>query len=412
MHDKKRIKREILVSINYLLERYPAVAIIGARQTGKTTLCQLARRNWKKIDLENEEDFNLVRRDPEFFLQQNPRHIIIDEAQDLPELFRALRVTIDQSRKENGRFLITGSSSPNLVSNFSESLAGRVALVELSTFKATEIAETKSSSLYAAIEDEVNISKIESLSSILSTEALKNAWYRGGYPDASLTDTKKDYVLWMENYRQTYIHRDIRKLFPGLQFETFRNFVSMLSRLSGTILNYSDLARSLNVSQPTVRQYVDIVHSTFVWRKIEPYTRNITKRISKMPRGHVRDSGLLHYLLNIGSYDRLVRDPIVGRSWESFVIEEILKGMQNNLVPCTPYYLRTAHGAEIDLILEGNFGLLPIEIKLGTTVDHRSLHALKDFVKTQQLKAGIVVNNSTKLEWLSDKILQLPATVI
>ena len=177
-------------------------------------------------------------------------------------------------------------------------------------------------------------------------------------------------------------------------------------------MNYADLSRSLSVSQPTVRDYLDIAHGTFIWRKLPPYEKNIKKRIVKMPRGHLRDTGLLHYLLNIDEHEGLTHHPIVGRSWESFVIEEILKGMQNNIIPNQAYYYRTSNGAEIDLILEGTFGLLPIEIKFGTKIDHRSLRTLIEFVDIQKCPIGIVINNSDSIAWLHEKIIRLPATLI
>ncbi len=388
------------------------VAVIGARQCGKSTLCSMIGPGWKSYDLEKEQDYQVVKHDPYLFLQRNPRGIIIDEAQELPAFFPALRVVVDEARQENGRFLITGSSSPDLVSSISESLAGRVAILELGTLKASEMGGASAIDFYSAVEDSICVEKISSLTPAVDRDQLFQSWLRGGYPEAVQRRDKKEYRLWMDNYRATYLHRDIRKLFPGLKIEAYRTFISMLSHLSGTIINYSELARSLAVSQPTAREYVDIAHGTFIWRKIEPFTRNVTKRVSKMPRGHMRDSGLLHFLLNIDSEDDLLQNPIIGRSWEAFITEEILRGMNYSLIPVTPYYYRTHHGAEIDLILEGHFGILPIEIKYGSTIDHRALRALKDFVDDHHLKLGIVINNADSVEWLHDKIIRLPCTVL
>ena len=412
MQDNKMIKRDALDAIRQLLKQFPVVAVIGARQSGKSTLCSMIGQGWKIFDLEKEQDYQAIEHDPYLFFQRNPRKVIIDTAQELAALFPALRVVVDQARQETGRFLITGSSSPDLVSGISESLAGRVAILELGTLKSSETGDAAASDFYGAVEDGIHAERLAGLAPLLDRDHLFRSWFGGGYPEAALKGTPREYRLWMDNYRATYLQRDIRKLFPGLKIEAYRTFLSMLANLSGTIINHSELARSLAVSQPTARQYVDIAHGTFIWRKIEPFTRNVTKRVTKMPRGHIRDSGLLHFMLNIGSEDDLLRHPIVGRSWEAFITEEIIKGMNHALIPVTPYYYRTRHGAEIDLILEGHFGLLPIEIKYGSTIDRRSLRAMKDFIEDHLLELGIVINNADSVEWLDKKILRLPATVI
>ena len=412
MHDIKIIEREIEVKIRFLLTQFPVVAVIGPRQCGKTTVCQRIGENWTCFDLEKDSDFQLISHDPELFLKKHLEQIVIDEVQLLPPLFSALRVSIDSMRSKKNRFLITGSSSPDLLTNISETLAGRVAILELSTLKATERWGTSPSRFYDAIANNINVQQIEQLTCSTSDQQLWDSWLCGGYPEPVFHLAKEAYPVWMENYRSTYINRDIRRLFPRLNIDAFRRFISMLASLSGSILNYAELSRSLSVSQPTVRDYLDIAHGTFIWRKLPPYEKNIKKRIVKMPRGHLRDSGLLHYLLNIDEHERLTHHPIVGRSWESFVIEEILKGMQNNTIPHQAYYYRTSNGAEIDLILEGTFGLLPIEIKFGTKIDHRSLRTLIDFVDNQQCPLGIVINNSDSIAWLHEKIIRLPATMI
>lgn len=412
MYGKIILKRYATSAVQFLLERFPIVGVIGPRQSGKTTLCAQLSGDWKIYDLEKENDFQIIQGDPGFFLEKNPRHVVFDEAQELPSLFPALRVAIDSNRGEMGRFVITGSSSPELLSKISESLAGRIGILELSTFKASESAQMALSPLYRAIEAGIDLKAIQALKSRLSPMKLLGAWLKGGYPAAITSKTQKDIVVWMDNYRTTYLQRDIRRLFPRLNLTAFRTFLSMLSRLSGTIINYAEIASVLQVSQPVVRSYVDIVHGTFVWRKMQAFSKNPKKRVSKMPKGHIRDSGLLHFLLNINSLETLERDPIVGKSWESFVIEEIIKGLNLSLIPYDAYYYRTNHAAEIDLILEGGFGLLPIEIKYGSRMDVRSLRALRDFVRDYGLKTGFVINNASRVEWLGDKIIQIPAVLI
>ena len=217
------------------------------------------------------------------------------------------------------------------------------------------------------------------------------------------------YPLWMENYHSTYIYRDIAKLFPKLNKIAYQRFITLLGKLSGTIINKANLARAIEVSEPTIKEYLTIASGTFIWRELLSYEKNATKTIVKMPKGHMRDSGLLHYLLKINSLDELYSDQIVGGSFEGFVIEEILNGLEATRVTnWDAYYYRTRGGAEIDLILEGPFGILPIEIKYGTHTKLQQLRALNDFVVSRQCPFGLLINQAEMPEWLTPNIYQLP----
>ena len=186
-----------------------------------------------------------------------------------------------------------------------------------------------------------------------------------------------------------------------------------MSSLSGTIINRSQVARSLDVTEKSIRDYLDIAAGSYVWRNIRSYEKSISKSVIKMPKGHFRDSGLGHFIQGIRTRDRLISHPIVGFSFEAFVIEEIIKGVQVLDIPRVAYYYyRTENGSEIDLILEGEFGTLPIEIKLGSTIKQRQLLPLKMFIKNHQLPLGIVINNADHIEMVGDKIIQIPARFI
>lgn len=213
----------------------------------------------------------------------------------------------------------------------------------------------------------------------------------------------------MVNYETTYINRDIARLFPKLDKIAFRRFITMLGELSSKTLNKSDLGRSIGVTEPTVSDYIDIANGSFIWRSIPSFEKNVTKRIVKMPRGHIRDTGLLHHLLHIGSLEQLQSSIIAGFSFEAFVIEEILKGLEDTRVQAQAYYYRTHSGAEIDLILEGSFGVLPIEVKYGSTILSRQLRSMTEFLQEHQLSFGIVINLANKIEWLTKNIIQIPA---
>ena len=194
----------------------------------------------------------------------------------------------------------------------------------------------------------------------------------------------------------------------------FQRFISLLSELSGTIINRAQVGRNLDLSEVSVRHYLDIAEKTFLWRQIPSFSRSKKKSLVKMPKGFLRDSGLIHYLLDIKNREQFLRSRWSGQIFEAFVMEEILKGLNCKLLvdQWRYFYYRTKNGAEIDLLLEGNFGLLPIEIKFSTSVRNRSLMALNQFIKEYSLPFGIVINNSKTVQMLSEKIIQIPASFI
>jgi predicted AAA+ superfamily ATPase len=217
----------------------------------------------------------------------------------------------------------------------------------------------------------------------------------------------------MQQYRDSYINRDIARLFPSLNKINYRRFLNTLSKLSGTIINKSDLARSLEVSQPTVTQYINIAHGTFLWRNMESFTNGHLKSLIKMPKGMLRDSGLLHFLLKIHDLESLYSDPIVGLSFEGFVIEELIRGIDASGATNMDYsFYRTKNGAEIDLIVSGPYGLIPIEIKYGSFTPLNKLHKLREFVESNNLPRGIVINNSNSIEYLAPNIIQIPVNYL
>ena len=394
-----------------LLNNFPALAIIGVRQAGKTTLAKTLGPEFTYFDLERPSHYDRIVHDPEFFFAQYPEHIILDEAQELPVLFNILRGVIDENRMKMGRFIITGSSSSELLSHVSESLAGRIAIIELGTLKTNECYHKSFSPFYELFKTKLSKDNLISGAAPLTIDQVQSCWLRGGYPEPLLKMKKEEsyFDTWMSNYQSTYLNRDIGKLFPKLNKINFRRLLTMLGKLSGTILNKSDLARALDVSEPTIRHYLEIADGTFLWRQLPSFENNITKSVVKLPKGHMRDSGLLHHLLRINSLETLFLDPIVGRSFEGFVIEEILKGIQDaGISNVQPYYYRTRSGAEIDLILEGNFGVLPIEIKSGKTIVRKNLKTLSDFIEEHQLPFGMVINQSNQVEWLTPSIIQVP----
>lgn len=413
-------KRLLTQKIKLLLELFPAVAIIGSRQCGKSTLVRAIAPDWKYYDLDRPDDFQLISNDPLGFFSRQKDKVIIDEAQQFPELFQILRSIIDQDRSKTGRFLLTGSSSPDIVKGLSESLAGRIATVELWPFKMVEFYDKPLPKIYSLLIDKqvqnpFNRKELSQLTTDINLDQMYEHWLNGGYPEPRIKSKKQPvfHGLWMDEYFNDYIRRDIQRLFPRLNSFNFRRFIQSLSFSSGKILNQSTIARALEISSVTAKEYLDILHNTFIWRNLRSYEKNTLKQVQKMPKGFFRDQGILHHLLKLDDLDQLLLHPEAGTSFESFVIEEIIRGFQCTSQSAIDFnFYRTRDKSEIDLIVDGPFGTIPIEIKLGTKVKPQMLKPMKTFMLETKAKLGILVNNSDKIEWLTDDIVQIPAVYL
>jgi len=393
-----------------LLTLFPAVAIIGPRQCGKTTLLGTLPKAWTRIDLERVADYQAVARDPDLFLRLHPDLVAFDEAQMLPGLFAALRVAIDQHRDRPGRFVLTGSSSPDLIRSVSDSLAGRIGLIELAPFSLAETHPKAGPGLVELVarRDTSPGDLVHGLALRCSVKEAHEYWFRGGYPEPWVKRSERFTRLWMDNYVRTYLYRDVGRLFPGVDQDRFGLLVHLLAGLSGTILNLAEMARSLGVSQPTVSRYIEIAHGTFLWRRIPAFSRQAKKRIARRPKGYLRDTGLLHHLLHIADPEALATHPLRRASWEGCVVEELLRGFAALGIACEPFHYRTAGGAEVDLVLEGEFGLVPVEIKCTQAVRERELGPLRDFVQEHRCRMGVVINNDETPRLYDDKLVGVP----
>lgn len=402
-------ERNIHAKCRKLLEWFPVVVILGARQVGKTSLAKQLGKQWTYLDLEQPADLDRLSYDPNFFFTENPDSVILDETQEYPAIFKILRGVIDSNRDKKGRFIITGSSSPSLISEVSETLASRVAIVELGTLKCNEFYDLPLSPFYSLFESDLTKNLPIEGTAPLSREQIQRLWFYGGYPEPLTTDDAEQHSFWMDNYRNTYLNRDVAKLFPKLDRQSYRRFLTMLCKLSGTIINKSQVGRAVEASESSIRDYIEIANGTYIWRVLNSYEKSVAKSITKMPKGYIRDAGLLHYLLGIHNLENLKSDPIIGASFEGFVCEELVKGLEAlNITNWNVHYFRTRGGAEIDIIIDGPFGVLPIEIKYGSTVKRSSLKSLISFVKDNNLPMGMVINQCDQVEWLTPEIVQIP----
>lgn len=322
-----------------LLAQFPAVAILGPRQVGKTTLAKQIAAAGKKdciyLDMEKAADRNRLQ-DAHTYLQNvQDKCVIIDEIQLMPNLFSELRPVIDEHRKP-GRFILLGSASPALVKGVSESLAGRISYTELTPV--------------GILEAPKNIAR-------------QKHWLRGGFPEALLAKTNEDAARWMNNFIRSYVERDIDLLFGvNLSSNTMQRLWTMLAHTNGSVWNAETFSRSLGITAPTVLRYLDYLEGGYMIRRLPPWFANVKKRLVKSPKVYVRDSGLLHNLLKLHNTDDVLSHPVAGTSWEGYVIEQVHQCRKQDI---QLYYYRTHDGAECDLVLvKGIKPVCCIEIKL------------------------------------------------
>lgn len=333
------IARKLHARIRELMRDFPAVAILGPRQCGKTTLAlAIAKETGPSIyvDLESPSDARKLT-DPEIYLRQHQdRLVCLDEIQRQPDLFPLLRGLIDAHRR-GGRFLILGSASRDLIRQSSESLAGRIAYLELTPFLLSEVAAP----------------------SPVDPSLEQALWLRGGFPESYLARDSAASLEWRENFIRTFLERDIPQLGFNIPAETLRRLWRMLAHLHGQQLNSSRLGEAIGVSHTTVRSYLDLLSQTFMIRLLQPQHANLKKRLVKSPKVYVRDCGILHALLQIDDREELWGHPVYGVSWEGFVIENLISELDR----WTPTFFKTAAGAEIDLVFTKGRKRIAVECK-------------------------------------------------
>ncbi len=327
-------RNDYLNKIKYLMENNPVVGLIGPRQVGKTTLARYLAEQYSAttfFDLENPVDLSRLT-EPMLALKDLTGLIVIDEIQHQPELFKVLRVLVDEP-KQKRKFLVLGSASPVLLKQTAESLAGRIAYVEIEGFSLQEV----------------------------GIEHLKKRWLRGGFPRAYLANGQTASVEWRQNFIRTFLERDLPQLGINIPAITMRRFWMMLAHYHGQIWNASEFGRAFGMSDKTVRDYLDILTSTFVVRQLAPWWENISKRQVKSPKIYLSDSGLLHTLLGLDNWEELQCHPKVGASWEGFAMNTVLTQLK---IPIEETFFWSAYsGAEMDLVVMKGNSRLGFEFK-------------------------------------------------
>lgn len=351
------LQRHLLALLTEEVQHSAAVALLGPRQVGKTTLALEVARTLPSIylDLESERDRAKLAQ-PELYLADHlDKLVILDEVHRAPGLFPVLRGLIDQARrsgKRAGLYLLLGSASLDLLQQSGETLAGRIAYLELGPLSVVE-------------------------TGAIQTDTL---WLRGGFPESLTAPSEARSLRWRQNFIRTYLERDIPQFGPRIAAETLRRFWTMLAHHQSGLLNVAQLARNLGVDAKTAQSYIDLLCDLLLVRRLQPWHVNMGKRLVKSPKVYVRDSGLAHALLDIGTKETLLSHPVVGASWEGFVIENLLASAPSHV---QAHFYRTSGGAEVDLLLAWpNGDLWAIEIKRSLTPKvERGFHAACDDLK-------------------------------
>ena len=358
------ISRRILKSLVVSTQHSPAVILLGPRQVGKTTLAMQVTKTMGGVylDLESDRDRAKLAQPELYFDDHQDELVVLDEIHRVPGLLPLLRGAIDRARlkgKRSGLYLLLGSASLELMKQSSETLAGRITCLELSPFDVLEIGPTK-----------------------IGIDAL---WVRGGFPDSLLATDETRSLRWRRDFVRSYLERDIAQFGPRIPAETLRRFWTMLAHQQGSILNTADLARGLGVSGKTTAHYLDLLVDLLLVRRLQPWHSNAGKRLVKSPKVYLRDSGIVHALLDIANKEALLGHPVVGASYEGFAIETLSR--------CAPeqvqgYFYRTSGGAEIDLLLvwpDGKSWAIEVKRSLSPTVGRGFHSGCADLRPTRKL---------------------------
>jgi predicted AAA+ superfamily ATPase len=376
---RRSLENDILLS----LAQFPAVGIIGSRQVGKTTLALMVAQSRQDkavyLDLERPSDLAKLG-DAELYLRSVADSlVIIDEIQRRPDLFPVMRSLIDEQRRP-GRFLILGSASPALLRQSSESLAGRIVYHELRPFSLREVGA--------------------------SPEDINRLWNRGGYPESFLAPSDAASWKWREAFIQTFLERDIPNLGLRIPAITLRRFWLMLAHCQGQLWNASKIAGSLGVDAKTARRYLDVLDDTFMVRQLQPLHTNLKKRLVKSPKVCLRDTGLLHALFGIQTYEQLLGHPVAGASWEGWCIEQVLSIVRPNTAAS---FYRTSAGAEIDLVLQPPAGEPPLAIEAKFSLDPRPTKGFWSALGDLRPARSFIVYPGTEFYPLGENVWALPA---
>ena len=402
-------ERHIVDRIERLVGAFPVVVISGARQVGKTTLLQHMYPGWDYVVFDAYQDVEGARSDPELFLRNHPAPVIFDEVQYAPELLGAIKRYVDRVSM-TGQYILTGSQQWQVMRSVAESLAGRAVFADLSGFNLAEKAGIPSASGSWLPNWISNPDSIMVGQRIDSAKTLYELLWRGSLPRANFLDQDLIPDYW-DGYLRTYIERDVRMLLDVTAWQDFGQFVRLTAALSAQEVNYSKFGRDIGVTPQTAKRWLQVLSGTFQWFVLPPFKGNVIKRISGKPKGYFSDSGMICYSLQILSAQAMGSHPAFGALFETAVVNEMRKQLSNNGMKAAIFHWRSNGGAEVDVIIEANGVLYPIEIKSTTNLSGRSASGIKAFKKTYshlKIANGLVVAPIEKPRWIANDVLGLP----
>lgn len=365
-----------------LASKFKAIAVVGPRQSGKTTLARQVFPEKKYVSLENPDIRQFATEDPRAFLQQFPDGAIFDEAQRVPDLFSYLQQILDESTSK-GQFVLTGSNNFLLQENISQSLAGRIAYLYLLPFTVQEAEEAMHEKL-----------------------TVESALYKGGYPP--IFDNEIEPSIWLPNYVRTYIERDVRQIKNISNLIIFERFLRLCAGRTGQLLNMNSLAIEVGVDTKTIASWIGVLESSFIIHLLQPHHQNFNKRVVKMPKLYFYDTGLACSLLGITQSTVLDLHPLKGNLFENFVVSEMIKEKNNNNIPVNLYFWRDNTGNELDIVIDDGLTLYPVEIKAGKTVTNEYFKNFKFWSKITGEGNGSVIYAGNDPQKRSNGISVLP----
>jgi len=410
MHYHRRLVED---KLRTYFESFACTLVTGARQVGMSTMLgELFGESMRTFVFDPVQDLYGVKQDPDLFLRNNPPPVILDEIQYVPELVPALKRRVDRERRP-GMYLITGSQQWHVMRNLAESLAGRVAMLELPAFSLQETAEADSApwlgSWLEAAEDGSD-SWVDTFQGYTSPRrSVTEIIWRGGFPEVQRL---REAVIpgWMQGYVSTYLQRDMRTMLEVRDETQFAAFLGLCAALSAQECNYSQLGRDIGLSSPSAKRWIGVLRGTFQWLEVAAFDANHIKRLSGRPKGYLCDTGLACFLMRLSSPRAVQGHPAFGALFETFVVTECWKQLQCLPLVPTLYHYRQHSGAEVDLVIERDGCLFPLEIKASSRVrpsDARSIHTFQDAVGATA-QNGLVIYAGGEVLRLSDRCLAVP----
>ena len=385
------INRTILKDLQEALAVFPVVLLCGARQVGKSTLVLSLCEHY--ITLDDITQLDGARADPKRFIQDLPRPIVIDEIQKAPELLPAIKEEVDRKRK-NGDFLLTGSANLLGYKKVTESLAGRMGVMELLPLSCREMANRADANLV----DDLFSAEWPNNKTSQSSNLLLDSLLQGGYPELQKIHTQRGRNLWFSSYVSTYIERDVRDIGELRHIDRFIHLLNILAPRSATLLNKAELSRTAGIEQKTLTNYLSLLEMVFQIKRIQPYSTNLGKRFVKSPKLFFTDSGVLCHLLGLNSKETLRNSSHYGAILETFVFTELLKAVQYSESPTRLWHYRTSDQHEIDLLIERDGKVIPVEIKAAKTVRKKDFKHIEDLQsRNSTVKNGVIFYQGEQL---------------